>query len=262
MPFQLPDLRAIPTRPAVPTPILVSYTPVPTSRPGMTQDQLRARARVHEAWHRPLTHLQRRFIGALYANGFDETAAAFEADPSITTEYEARKVSKRWMRLPSIKAAIEAVHAYYTETTKIRYDDLVAELKAIAFSDISNFWDASAEAVTLPPAGDIRYKSISEFSMTPTRYGRALRIKQYDKLSAIEKLLKLHTPLADPAQTKDDGNVYVNVQTVNIMPVPQGMYLPAPVIENESPMVIDKTNSVLSQVRTLPERGALVPTNE
>jgi hypothetical protein len=58
-------------------------------------------------------------------------------------------------------------------------------------------------------------------------------VKQYDKLSAIEKLIKLQNPTGatapDPGNAATGGSsTTVNVQTVNIMPVPQGMYIPAP----------------------------------
>lgn len=253
MPFTLPDLRQIPTRPTAPVAILQSYTPIPAHRPSLTASQIAARDKAEQAWHRPLTHSQRRFIGALFANGFDITEAALEADPALNTEAEARKAGKRLMALPSIQTAIEAVHAYYQENTKIRFDDIVAELKAIAFSSIADFWDPERECMSLPPAGDIRYKSLAEIAITPTRYGRAIRIKQYDKLSALEKLLKIHSPTADPTE----GGISVNVQTVNIMPVPQGMYLPAP-SGGPPPSLVIEHESVLPQARTLPSHDATV----
>lgn len=256
MPFNLPDIRAIPTAPAVPTPILNSYTPIPKEQPSLSAAQQRAKIRVEEAWHRPLTHVQRRFISALFANGFEIAEAAYEADPGLNDEAEARRVGKKWMRLPSVINAIEAVHAYYTENAKIRLEDLVAELKIIAFSSMSDFWDADNECYNMPPQGDPKYKSVSELSVTPTRYGRAVRLRQHDKLGAIEKLMKLQQPtLPDGARPQEGENVYVNVQTVNIMPVPQGMYLPAPVDAPPPPLVIDN-DSVLPQARELPNRDA------
>lgn len=226
--FTLPDLQE-----TAPRPILTATLPV--SRPALTPDQLKARQKAEEAWYKPLTHKQRRFVAALYANGFDEAAAAEEADPALDA-IEARKVGRKWMKLPSIIASIEAVHAYYMESTKVRFDDMIVELKAIAFSDISNFFDEDTGA--LPPAGDPRYKSVAEIAIMPTRWGRSIRVKQYDKLAAMEKLLKIYNPTNAPVANGEVAGTTVNVQTINIMPVPQGHYIPAPQLLDE-PTIID-----------------------
>jgi len=226
MPFTLPDLR-----PQAPQQIL---TGLPTYRPAVTPQQLQARTRAEEAWYRPLTHKQRRFVAALYANGFDIEKAAKEADPSLT---HPRAVGGKWMKLPSIIASIEALHAYYTESTKVRFDDLLAELQAIAFSDISNFFDDDGQ---LPTPGDPKYKSVAEIAITPTRWGRSIRVKQYDKLAAMEKLLKIYSPTHDTSSVLNPvatGSTTVNVQTVNIIPVPQGQFIPAP--DSNVPKIID-----------------------
>lgn len=246
MPFTLPDYR-----PTAPKQIL---TGLPSYRPAVTPAQIAARSRAEEAWFRPLTHKQRRFVAALYANGFDVVLAAREADPSIPA-HRIRTVGQKWMKQPNIIAAVEALHAYYMENTKVRLEDMVEEIKAIAFSDISNFFSEDGE---MPTPGDPKYKSVSEIAITPTRWGRSIRVKQYDKLAAMEKLLKIYSPTHDPVAPQAPGSTTVNVQTVNIVPVPQGMFIPAPSVD-DAPQIIDHAPQPR---RELPSSDAFVLATE
>lgn len=215
MTFLLPDLRPAPV-------------PLPQGRQRMTFQQASARLDAEAAWYRPLTHKQRRFVCALYANGFDQTAAAMEADPEITNEREARRIGNRWLSTRHVRAALAAVDTYYTESTRIRFEDLVQELNVIAFSNIAQHCAADGEPLMFDE--DKRpTAAIKKITRSMTKYGENTTIEMHDKLGAIEKLLKIYAPKG--VNTSDDtagGDTNVNVQNINIIPVPQGNFLPAP----------------------------------
>lgn len=223
MPFQLPDLRV----PAPPQPV----TLFPEGRPIFTREQAEAKLRTSRAWFKPLTHKQRRFIGALFANGFDIAEAALEADPSITDLKTARRIGNNWYGQVAVKAAIEEVYNYYQESTKVRFDDLVEELRLIAFSSIGDHVSAEGDPRLLDDT-DPRTRVIKKITRRQTKYGEETTIEMHDKLGAIGALMRISAPKgvnvgAIPGDP-DKGDTVVNVQTINIIPVPSGSFLPPP----------------------------------
>src|SRR5262249_15804103 len=114
------------------------YTPPPNGKPSLSPAQLSARDALDEQWYRPLTNKQRKFVSALFANGFDVGKAAKEADPSLTSTKAVAK-GKYWYKLAAVKAAIEASFSYYQESCKVRHEELMGELRAIAFANIMDF---------------------------------------------------------------------------------------------------------------------------
>lgn len=217
MTFLLPDRRPPPAS-------------LPTGRQIMTWAQASAKLNAEAAWYRPLTHKQRRFVCALYANGFDVTAAMIEADPEIENEREARRLGNRMLALKSVRAAVAAVDTYYTESTKVRFEDLVDELRVIAFSSITDHVRSDGEP---KPLDETNHKvvAIKKIVRRQTKYGEDTTIEMHDKLGAIEKLLKMYAPKGSGVSADDEernGDTNVSVQTINIIPVPQGQFLPAP----------------------------------
>ena len=254
MPFQLPDTRIAPT--PAPVPVLLP----PRGRPIYTREQAEARINADRTWFRPLTHKQRRFVGALFANGFDIAQAALEADPTIQDERTARRIGNRWYALSAVKEAIEGVHTFYQESTKVRFDDLVDELRAIAFSSIADHVEPDGEPKLFDETSS-NVRAIKSIRRRQTKYGEDTTIEMHDKLSAIDKLLKISAPKGVNVGSLDDkseqGDTVVNVHTVNIIPVPQGHFLPAPPepkfdngqVINAMPIISNTNAAVLEHVQ-------------
>lgn len=227
MPFTLPSID------------LVEPTPAPFTdaseilSPPLTNTQRQLRDQLQRAWAEPLTNKQRKFVSALFGNGFNVQKAAKTADPTMTAVVAARK-GKYWYSLPTVQHAIEVAYTYFDEAQKVRFEDLVGELRAIAFSNIMDFHKLdprTKEPVLNLPSdpNDPKLKAIAEITTEDTKFGVKSKIKVHDKLSAIEKLLKILDP------SKDDPNknaLGVVVHNINIIPVPAGQFLPAPQVED------------------------------
>lgn len=201
-----------------------------------------ARNRVAETFFKPLTNKQRKFVYALFANGFDVGKAAEEADPDLEGQ-TARRVGGKWYKMPQVAAAIEAMHDWYKEESKVRLDDLIGELKAIAFTPITDYFDLPEKGgkittLDLPPDGDPRLRAISEISINEGKYGTSYRLKMHNKEAAIDRLTRIFFPqlagkVAAPGTTGEDdaadkNKTQVNVQAIIVQPVPTGHFIPAP----------------------------------
>lgn len=216
----------------------VPITEVPTTpsipkSPDISLAKILARDNAEKQWYKLLTHKQRLFVCALFGNGFDVVAATKEIVPTLTTT-EARAKGAYWYALPKVRNAIEALFAYYQESTKVRWEDLITELRTVAFANIMDFYEVSPNGdpeLRLPKNPTVNLKAIAEINVEYTRFGQKSRIKMHDKMGAIDRLIKLLQPSAGAG----DGASIV-VQNINIIPVPQGQFLPAPVI-NEQPLI-------------------------
>jgi hypothetical protein len=223
----------------LPTTDLVEPTVAPflegsgITAPPLTNTQRRLRDQLQSAFAEPLTNKQRMFVSALFGNGFNQLKAAKEADPSLSNAAAARK-GKYWYSLPQVQHAIEVAYTYFDEAQKVRFEDIIGELRVIAFSNIMDFHSIDPKTkdpiLTLPDdPDDPRLKAISEISTEDTKFGVKSKIRVHDKLNAIEKLLKI----LDPAKNDPDKNVgaAVTIQNINIIPVPTGQFIPAPKFE-------------------------------
>lgn len=214
---------------------VIRATPAPpVGRPEYSLTQIASRDVVEQQWYKLLTHKQRLFVCALFANGFDFAAAAREVVPNLNL-VQARAKGKYWYNLPKVRAAVENIFTHYQEATKVRWEDLIGELRTIAFANIMSFYSTDRDGtidLNLPSDGDPALKAIAEISIEHTRFGPKSRIKMHDKMGAIDRLIKLLQPSA--GSIGEGGSIVV--QNINIIPVPQGQFLPAPVI-NQSPII-------------------------
>lgn len=233
--YEQPFLRS-PQEVAEPTPVAKASTPsLPLRRPDLSLAQVLARDNAEKQWYKLLTHKQRLFVCALFGNGFDFAAAAKEVVPGLSIT-DARAKGKYWYTLPKVRNAIEAIHAYYQERSRIRWEDIITELRTIAFANIMDFYSINKHGdpeLTMPGGDDPRYAAISEVNIEYTRFGPKSKIKMHDKMGAMDKLIKLLQPTSG---VSDAGGGSIVVQNINIIPVPQGQFLPAP-IQTQAPII-------------------------
>lgn len=221
MTFVLPDARFGMTR--------TNYNlgVVPKELP--EYDILAAANRLNAHRYGALTHKQRVFVDAYLSHDLDATAAAREAG---FLEHEAARVGRSMLRKPVIQHAVELALQYYSETQKLRFERLVEELRIIALTNPVDLIDPINVVLRpdLDPETDPRFRAIKRIKKTYSKYGENIEYEFHDKLSAVDKLLKILAPrLADPDDlTKQNGPTNVNVTNVNIIPVPSGQFLPPP----------------------------------
>lgn len=237
MTFVLPDSRYGMTR--------TNYNLVSVPKELPEYDILLAANRLNEHRYRELTHKQRVFVDAYLAHDFDAAKAASVAGYPAD---ECARVGRRMLKKSEVEQAIKYALQYFTETQKLRFERLVEELRVIALVNPVDLVDPESVELRadLDPENDPRFRAIKKIKKTVTKYGENIEYEFHDKLSAIDKLLKILAPqLADPDDAmKQNGTTNVNVTNVNIVPVPSGQFLPAPVSPYDTAgLTIEHTSS-------------------
>lgn len=215
------------------------------------------RIRFHE-----LSVRQRLFVDKYLESGLDTTAAAIAAG---YPEEEAASVGKAQMRKPAIIKAVQAALAYHAERTQLRLEPITEELKKIAFASIRSMWKKDENGdprLVMPEPDDPILDCISEITVDTYMEGRGdsareikrVRYKMYDKMIAMEKLLKIMNVqgIVGPAQqvtsqtvNGDVNNVTNNVSKINLVMVPSGAFIPAPERPNKPPEYTPVTDQVI-----------------
>ena len=142
-----------------------------------------------------LTAKQKAFIQE-YLVDLNATQAAKRAGYSEKT---AHVIGQENLRKPAIKDAIDAATRDRSERVQITADEVLAELKAVAMSNMHDFATWDDDGVRLKNSGELSRdaaRCISEVSDTETSSSRTVKFKLHDKISALEKLgkhLKLFT---------------------------------------------------------------------
>lgn len=245
-------------------------------------DALRAANAFNDARYHKLTHQQRMFVDTYLSNGFDVGDAALKAYYTYDPD-EATKIGRRLIRKKYIAEALDLAMAYYTEKSKVRREDLIAELKTIAHANHGDFFKNDGVGdpfLEMPSESDPEYRrkmaAVSEITVESYKEGRGpaareikkVKFKLHDKLAAI-KILWAWCDVQDGIQANAPNGTTVNnttinngsttIQQFNIIPVPTGEFVPAPqnpyTIEHE-PMTQSASSPSSPQVS---EPSALVP---
>lgn len=199
-----------------------------------------------------LTAQQREFVDHYLVSGFDAARAAINAryvafDGSKESEKDARRVGNRLIKKKFIKHAIDLALDYHARRSEIKVMDLINELGVIAKTSMGDFIETDGKGkdhFVLPATGDPRLRAISEITIETYMEGRGenarevkrQKVKLYDRMAAIEKLLKI-AAASDEGRINERGvrpeaeqaSTVNNVQNIVIMPVPAGQFIPAPV---------------------------------
>lgn len=194
------------------------------------QDALAAANKLNEHRYGKLTAKQRVFVDAYLGFDMDATKAALEIG---IAENEAERAGKKLLKRPEIQQAIQYALEYYSESTKLRFERLVEELKVIALTNITDLIDP--ETVTVRhdiEDEDVRWHAVKSIKRTETKFGTNIEYVMHDKMAAIDKLLKILSP-SQEAPGDGSGNSTTNVTNNNltqiaILPVPSGSFIPAP----------------------------------
>lgn len=189
------------------------------------QDTLAAANRLNQHRFQNLTNKQRVFVDAYLSYDFDEVRAAKEAG---FQESDCKKMGRRMLKRPEIQQAIQYALEYYSEATKLRFERLVEELKIIALTSITDLVDPeTVELRSDLDESDIRFRAIKKIKRTETRYGTNVEFEMYDRMAAIDKLMKILEPERMRESEPQPTTVTTNV-AISIVPVPTGQFLPPP----------------------------------
>ena len=151
-----------------------------------------------------LTDKQQRFVDE-YLVDLNATKAAIRAGYSArTAEWQGPQL----LTVPRVADAIHKRKQERSERVQITADEVVRELRRIAFSDPREVMEWGPGGVKLKPSCDLTddaAASLAELTESTTLNGGSLKIKKHDKVKALE-LLGRHLGLFD----SDSANVNIN----------------------------------------------------
>jgi phage terminase small subunit len=147
---------------------------------------------------RNLNKREARFVEEYFACAFNGTQAAIKAGYS---KRRASQTASDLLKREPIQAALAERAEALTKDTNLEAMAVITELKRIGFSDIRDAveWDQE-NGVRLRPSDGLDEdvaRTISEVSVTETAHGRNMKIKQYDKPTALSMLGKYHALFVD-----------------------------------------------------------------
>lgn len=151
-----------------------------------------------------LNERQKRFVQA-YLQTLNATQAAITAGYSANT---AHSVGPRMLDNAGVKRAIQEGIGKVAAKADITTERILNELARIAFGSMRDIAEWNASGVSFKDSAsltDDAAATISEVTETTNEHGGSLKIKQHDKLKALELLGKYQKLFSD------GGNVNVNV---------------------------------------------------
>jgi len=115
---------------------------------------------------------------------------------------------------------------------------------------------------------DIRWRAVKSIKRTETKFGTNVEYVLFDKLSAIEKLIKILAPSQEPPDGSQGGGNTTNVTNNNVtqiavVPVPSGVFLPAPpspyIASDDPGKIIEHSSAAPSPIGVSVASRAFVP---
>ena len=152
-----------------------------------------------------LTAKQRRFAEE-YMKDFNATQAAIRAGYS---KRSAESQGLQLLRKSQVSAYGDQLRAAQTERTGSDADRIKAALRAIAFSDQRKYQKWGPTGVNVLESdglSDDEAAAVAEVAQTITEAGGSFRIKQHDKIRALELLAKMEGMLKDRVEVSTPWN--------------------------------------------------------
>ena len=160
-----------------------------------------------------LTPKQRRFVEE-YPVDFNATAAAVRSGYSEKT---ARAIGAENLTKPHIAEAIQKTMAEISEKAEITVEQIVEELRLVAFSDMRNYVKWGSRGIRLKASEGLDEdvaRVVAEVSQTETVSGGSIKFKLHDKLSALKMLGQYKQMFVERKEItgKDDGPIQHEVR--------------------------------------------------
>ena len=136
-----------------------------------------------------LTPKQKRFIDE-YLIDLNATQAAIRAGYSKKT---ACFIGYENLTKPQIKDALQEAQGNLSRRTQVSQERVIAELAAIAFSNIGDVISWGPDGVSVKSADELSPEilaSVADVSRSGVKDGGMVRVRLYDKLKALELLGK------------------------------------------------------------------------
>lgn len=187
----------------------------------------------------PMTPKQKRFVRA-YAQSLNATQAAMDAGYCSTSAKTASQAAWRVMRLPEVRAAIEALRARASMDDTLNAQRVLEELRRLAFADVRGLYDDHGQLKPIVEWTQEQGSAVQEVQVALGPAGsKVLKVRYWDKTKALEMLAKHLSLLVE--KTEVSGGI-----TISWLP-PEGAPSPVatPAVEGE----------VVASSRALPPVG-------
>jgi len=138
-----------------------------------------------------MTPKQSAFVREYLAGGLNATQAAIRAGYSEATAYSQ---GERLLRHVEVAGAISEAQSERARRLEITADRVAQEYARIAFANVGDVLEFGPDGVTIREMADLtpdQLAAIAEVSETKTQAGGTVRVKQHDKLGALNALAKL-----------------------------------------------------------------------
>lgn len=149
-----------------------------------------------------------------YLIDFNATRAAIAAGYSAKT---ARSQASDLLTRPNVQAHIRSISEAALQLTGDPIVRIILELQMIAFGDIKDLAEWDRWSMKWKESKDLGDKSklIQEITETTTQFGGSRKIKLYDKLKAMEMLLRYYGVFkGDGPSGDDDDNKKVVIKII------------------------------------------------
>lgn len=245
------NLPAVPTEKFGTSATRYNLPALPADLP--TRDLLQAANNFNDYRHHGLTTKQRLFVDEYLRNAMDEGKAAVAAGlaPWSPDMAEAGRVGRRLLRKRYIQHTLDLAFAYHGETVKAELPAVIGEIKKIAFANLADVFrvdEFGTPRIHMPDTDEREiWAAISEVSITPGEFGTKYKVKQHAKLEALEKLLKFVQATGFKGNNGGDdrggggasATAVNSVSVLNIVSVPSGQFVPAPVESEVAPLSVE-----------------------
>lgn len=131
-----------------------------------------------------LTPKQRRFVKE-YLVEKNATKAAIRAGYSKKTAYSQ---GGRLLKKVEIQQMISACLQKTEQKLEITAERIMAELASIGFAKMADFAEFGPKGVILKASKKVDTRAISEVMQTDTQFGTKIKLKLWDKVSALKEL--------------------------------------------------------------------------
>jgi phage terminase small subunit len=134
-----------------------------------------------------LTPKRRAFIDE-YLIDFNATRAAVRAGYGARS---AHTIGSRLLKLPAVKAALDAAIAARAERTRVTADRVIAEYARLAFADMRRYAEWNADGIKLRPHTSLSADDAAAVvELIPVGAAGRARIKLHDKRPALDALAR------------------------------------------------------------------------
>jgi len=167
-----------------------------------------------------LTPKQLLFIDQYFELKFDGTEAYLQTYPHVKKRETAKAAASRLLTNVNLIEEVERRQAVMRETNKELIEEIVDEVKNLAFANIGNYVSWGPGGVTLKSSENMtpeQLAAVAEVTEVVTKDGGSVRFKMHSKVRNLELLMKYYGLIVERKEISSPDDVppgYVNMKQI------------------------------------------------